>query len=377
MGGTTAIRQLASPGRLTWTLARPADDAAIRRLLRENPMGGSIQLTFEREPDYFQGAGLAGAEDQTVLVSFGDRLAAVGRCIRRPCWMDGEIRSVGYLSELRLDASARGRFEILRAGYRFFQQTQRDAPADFYFTSIASDNTRARRVLESGVRGLPRYEFLGELITLLIPVPRGARASAFRTVAATADRLPELLEMLNQQARRCQLAAVWTEPMLRALAHHGLPLESFRLVFDGDRIVACGALWDQRSFRQTVVRRYARPLALVRPFLNFAAFFFGTPRLPPAGTSLAQAFLSPLALAEGCEDLLPEMLPSFFPVAAGLALEFVTLALPSGDPRLPRLQRRYRPRLWPCRLYRVLWDGLSSAPLTKAQAAFLPDLGLL
>lgn len=371
------MRQLAPPKRTMCVLATPAEDAAIRRLLRENPMGGSIQLTFEREPDYFRGAGLAGAEDQTVLVSSLGQLAAVGRCTRRPCWVDGEIRSVGYLAELRLDASARGRFELLRAGYRFFQETQREAPADFYFTSIASDNARARRVLESGARGLPRYDFLGELTTLLIPVSRRVGAPALRSVAATPDNLPELLEMLNQQARRHQLAAVWTEPMLRALADRDLPAVRLRLVFDGRRAVACGALWDQRSFRQTVVRGYARALALARPFLNFAAFLFGAPRLPPTGAALAQASLSPLALAEGCEEMLPEIVASFFPLAAKSALEFVTLGLPSDDPRLARLRRRFGARAWPCRLYRVSWEGLSSAPFTKVRAVFLPDLGLL
>ena len=37
----------------TLRLATPADEAFLRRLLRDNPMPGSISLTYEREPDYF------------------------------------------------------------------------------------------------------------------------------------------------------------------------------------------------------------------------------------------------------------------------------------------------------------------------------------
>ena len=51
----------------TFRLATQADNAALLRLLRDNPMPGSISLTFEREPDYFIAAGLDGSLSQTVV----------------------------------------------------------------------------------------------------------------------------------------------------------------------------------------------------------------------------------------------------------------------------------------------------------------------
>ena len=69
MAGTTLDRQLTTvhTGRLPFALATPADDADIRRLLRENPMPGQITLTLEREPDYFADADLPGTEKQTII----------------------------------------------------------------------------------------------------------------------------------------------------------------------------------------------------------------------------------------------------------------------------------------------------------------------
>src|SRR5678815_1225802 len=104
MAGSSRIGQLKS--RVDCALARPEDDEVIRRLLRDNAMGGAIRLTFEREPNYFYGAHLAGGHDQTILVSDAGNLVAVGRCTRRICWVNGEPRSTGYLAELRLDQSA-------------------------------------------------------------------------------------------------------------------------------------------------------------------------------------------------------------------------------------------------------------------------------
>ena len=45
----------------TLRLAALTDEAALRRMLRENPMPGAISLTFEREPDYFAAAGVDGS----------------------------------------------------------------------------------------------------------------------------------------------------------------------------------------------------------------------------------------------------------------------------------------------------------------------------
>ena len=355
-------------------VAEKSDDAEIRRLLRETPMTGAVRVGFEREPDYFAGENAAGGEDATIVAVENERLVCMGRCMTRECWVDGRATRTGYLAELRLDAAARGRFGILRAGYGFFHALQRDAPADIYFTSIAADNERARRLLERGARGLPRYEFLAELDTLLVAVPRRPRATKLRVESATPERIPDLLRVLNGHGRRHQLAAVWTAENLRALEVQGLPLERFLLALDGGEVVACGALWDRRAVRQTVIHGYARMLAIARPFVNAAGRILGTPRLPRAGSVLAHAFLSPLALAVGAEVLLPDFIKAFFPPAARLGLEFLTLALPATDARLPALRRRFSTRTWRSRLYRVDWP---EQPAMKLEGAFLPDVALL
>ncbi len=370
MAGTAAARELST----RFAVATRADDAAIRRLLRENPMRGAVSVGIEREPDYFRGADLAGGEDQTIVARDGARLVCMGRCTRRECWVDGAARRVGYLAELRLDAAARGRFGILRDGYGFFHALQRDDPADLYFTSIAADNDRARRLLENGARGLPAYAFLAELDTLLVAVPRRPRAGRLSVEAATPERVPDLLRVLNGHGRRHQLAAVWTAERLRALAQHGLPLERFLLALNGGQVVACGALWDQRGFRQTVIRGYSRALAVARPFVNLASRILGTPRLPHCGSVLAHAFLSPLAFAEGAEAMLPDFIAEFFPLATRVGVEFLTLALPTNEPRLPALRRRFSTRTWRSRLYRVAWPAQASHDLS---GTFLPEVALL
>jgi hypothetical protein len=372
MAGTAPDCELNRGVRLA--TANGTHDADIRRLLRDNPMHGAVNITFEREPDYFRGVGLAGSEDQTIVAYENERLVCMGRCTQRDCWVNEQVTRTGYLVELRLDHHAQRRFAIVRDGYRFFHEQQ---DAALHFTSVAADNERARRLLERGVRGMPAYDFLGELVTLLIAVPRYPRPPKLRVEPANGTQLAAIVELLNRHGQRHQLAAVWSEENLHALAGHGLPLQNFLVARDGEQVIACGALWDQRSFRQTRIHNYAGALGLARPWLNVVRRLLGHPSLPPPGTVLAQGFLSPLALADGMEDFLPELVESFLPLAAASQVEWLTLALPAGDARLAALRRRFSTRSWPSRLYRVRWSGQPEFEFKPASARFLPDVALL
>ncbi len=347
--------------RVRCAVATAADDPAIRRLLRENPTPGSVSLTFEREPNYFLGTNLAGNEDQTILVFDADHLACVGRCSFRQRWVAGVSRRVGYLAELRLDSVPNGRFDLLRRGYQFFARLQREHPADIYFTSIAADNARARRFLESRTRGLPTYSFQSEFTTLLIPLPRRPRIATLSITPAAPEHVPDLLSLFKAHGHRHDLAVKWSEP----------PPGDLLLAFDRQRLIAAGSLWDQRPFRQTVIRNYSSALRLARPAINLLGRFG---RIPPVGTTLNHAFLSPLAFAADHESLLPDFVAAMLPLAARRGLDFLTLGLPSNDPRIAPLRRRFTPRLYRSRIYQVSWND---AKLTPIPTASFPEVSLL
>ena len=355
---------------IRFALATAADDAPIRRLLRENPLRGAITVSFEREPEYFRGSTLAGGSERTVVAFEDDRLVCMGRCTVRPCWLNGEIRRVGYLGELRLDVRARRRTRLLRGGYEFFHATQRSAPADFYFTSIAADNARARRVLERGIPGLPRYDFLAELTTLLIPTSRCRRHGALEPAAPA-----EISDFLNICGQRVHLAAVWGADRLALLTRQDLLPELFLVHRRGGTIVAGGAIWDQRGFRQTVVRGYAPALRFARPLLNAFAGIAGGPKLPPRGAVVAHAFLSPFAVEAVNDSELRDVVDEFGWAAAQRGIEFLITSFPSDHPHVNTLRRMYWCRAYVTRLYRVTWPGDNI--VTPDTRPFMPDVAFL
>ena len=385
MVGTTLDGQLnAAPRRpagVRFAVATEADEAGIRQLLRMHPLRGAISVSFEREPDYFAGAGIGGAHDETIVAYEGPELICMGRCSTRPCWVNGRERRVGYLGELRLAACAQGRFDVLRGGYRFFRQLHVTQPAELYFTSIAADNHRARQLLERGLPGLPRYEFVAELTTLLIATdaPRRSRGRALEPATAA-----ELADFFNQVNSRHALGAVWSAERLRSLATHDLPLSEFGVIRERGEIVAAAALWDQRRFRQTVIRGYSSSLARLRPMLNLLAPVFSQTRLPAPGAVLAQACASPLAVAPGQDDLLVPLIDELRVRAAERGIEYLavlptSVRAPSHPPPThspaARLRDAFRCRNYVTRLYQVCWPGDAGVALDNRPVN--PDLGFL
>lgn len=392
MAGAILDRELTAPqrGRVRFALARSSDDAAIRRLLRANPMRGDISLTFEREPEYFLGDNLTGSDDRTIVAFENERLVCMGRCSVRSRFLNGQVRRVGYLGELRLDASVAGRFDILRRGYRFFRELYADDPPDAWLTSVAADNDRSRRFLERNLRGMPRYDFLGEFVTALIAVPRRARAidrlqansrlrlnvQGLRVEAGSPALVPAMVRLLNACGARTHFTTEWSVDRLRSLERVGLKDSDWLAVREADDLVACAALWDQRNFRQTVLRGYSRRLGLARPLINALAAMGGTAGLPPVNTPLAHGFLSPLAVVPGREHLLPNVIALALARARARGLDFLTLGCPSEDPTMKPLRETFRCRDYRSRLYQVSWPETGSV-IALDKRSLAPEVALL
>jgi hypothetical protein len=379
--------------KLQFALATAADDADLRRLLRDHPMPGRISLSLEREPDYFADADLPGETKQTIVARDGGRVICAGSCVVRRRFVNGEPLRVGYLGGLRLDQRHAGRFDILRRGYEFLRELQTDDPAAFYFTSIAADNERARKFLERGLPGMPKYELIGEFVTCLMPVQNFRRSRRKETLSKnsksqvpnsesiqsllTSTPTNEIVARLNEHNRRCQLGPCWTAEELAALQPLGLRTQDFLFVGKGGKVAGAAALWDQRAFKQTVVRGYAPWLERARPVLNLFARFTGELRLPAVGKTVAHAFVSHLAVAEDDREAFIALVQELRGVAAQRGIEFLTIGFDANDPRLTTWRKHFRGREYRSRLYIVRWPGIGGAANELQARLLAPEVALL
>ncbi len=373
-------------------LAGPGDDGALRALLRENAMAGQIALCLEREPDYFAA--------NMSLALFGDDVAAIGEdpegipvgmygCARMPVYVNGNPQDAAYLHGLRISRSCpnRVRVRILRDG---FASIPRLVPGfdslPCRFTSIAAGNRNARRILESGVPGLPTYSFCGEMVTLVIATRAASRTRKRHPLLRRArpEDIPALAAFYNRYARDWQFAPQLREEWLkwlssppRSVSTHGLALEDFLLYEDensGGTLRAVFALWDQRHCKQTVVRGYRGPLRYLRRAYNLWAGLSGRVALPAPGSRLEQIFLAFAAFDLPPEETLACLRQGLF-LAAQKNAAAAVLGLSAAHPLLETIATALRAERYTTRIETVRWP--QDPPFALDSRPPQPEVALL
>jgi len=374
MAGAILNRQLtAHRSAVQFAVAEQKHDGEIRRLLRDNPTLGNISLSFTREPDYFADALGHFGDKQTIVATYGEKVICVGNCLTRTCFVNGQPKRVGYLGGLRLDASVSGQFSVLRRGYEFFRELQTEAPADFYFTSIAADNTRARHFLEAGINGMPKYEFIGEYITLVIPTNQ--KASAKKGAACVQDTA-EFLDFLNEHNSQFQFAPCWSEHEIAGLKAFGLDSNT-QAIESEDKLISCAKLWDQRLIKQTVIHSYSRSLRVARPIVNLVAPILQQPQLPAVGTTLSQAYISCLAYGPDYSHSSHELIGDLNTIAASKGIQFTVAGFAANNPTVHSLIRNLKCRQYRSRIYVVRWPDCGGTTNELDQRPIGPEVALL
>jgi hypothetical protein len=182
---------------------------------------------------------------------------------------------------------------------------------------------------------------------------------------------------LNEHSSRYQLASYWTGDDLLRLQAVGLRLDDLRVAREGNRIIACAALWDQRSFKQVVIRGYAGLFSWARPFLNLVSRISKGPQLPAIGATLPHAMVSHLAAPWDRPAVLVPLNKALYPIAHEKGIEFLTLGFAADDPLLATLRAGFACREYRSRLYTVSWPGMVTTPEALDDRLPFPDVALL
>ena len=363
-------------GGVSFALAGRVDEADVRRLLRENALGGAFEITLEREPDAF--ASLVPGERHAFIIARGSAGAAIGLCERivRQAYVNGAARALLYIGALRVARGHRSRIGVLRGGFQALQAlTELPGELPFALTSITSDNSKARRVLTAGLPGLPLYHPLGDFLTFALR-PQRARSPPCIAAATDAD-LPALALFLQAQNARFQFAPAWSAADLRGLGEAGLKPEHFLIARQRGAIAGCIAVWDQRACRQTVIRRYPPWLSRLRPLANLAAPLLGLPRLPAPGSALHQATLSHLAVANDDTPTFLALVAAALDAAARRGFGVAALGFAQARGWQAPLLKARRALTYRSSLFLAHWPEHAAAAAALDNRPPAPDLGLL
>ena len=350
-------------------------------MLRESPFPGSISLSLDREPDYFQAAAVEGEFSQTLLVrdTPTGRILGIGdRSVRR-LYVNGGVRPVGYFSGLRAAANVHhgmGVARLLSQGFEGQRELHKDGRASYYLMSIISDNQPALRLLKAKLPNFPHLHLYTRMLTFAIH-PTPARNKPHIIIErGTPEHIPAILNCLAEHGKRTQFAPYWTAETLFSARTPGLSVTDFFLALDGGRVAGCLALWDQQSFKQSVIRGYSGNVARFRWVINLLSRLGGWAWLPEPGTRLNHCFACFAAIDGDDVAVFKALLHALIHEAARRGYDFVMLGLPKGHPFVP-VARAYHPITYQSNIYLAAWeDGLADIAAVDSRPAGL-EIALL
>lgn len=366
-----------SAGGIVYRRAEPADDADLRAALRDNAMNSWVSLSLDREPSFFAAENLMGESVAVIARKEIPPYSAVGMysCAFLPAHVNGKPERVGYLGGLRVNAPYRRRPRIVKNGFASIPVlVPNRGTVPFWFTSVAHENYRARRLLEAGLDGMPKYRPEGVLETLAIATKQG-KARGLLQQAEPKD-VPGFADFFNRQAASYQFAPVLTEKWLHGLSNRkGLGLNDFWLVKDGQDVRGCMALWDQRAIKQTVARGYRFPLnALRRPY-NVWASATGRVKLPAPGQSLEHVYLAFMAFDARADDAAVDAVREGLVRARAKGAAAGVVGLSAANPLAGKLKASLRAHSYDTCIETVSWHD-QPAPSLDGRAA-QPEVALL
>lgn len=378
-------------GRFMFGLADHDDDGDVRRLLRESTMPGPIAVSLEREPSSVAAAAIEGDVHQTLVARDGDTGAIVGTASRsvRLAFVNRRPIRVGYLGQLRFDRrflagrSRRHLRELLEGGFAFCRDLHRQDDARLYLVSFVADNEAARRLLvRRPLTHAPRFLPAARLSTFAIPVSEPLSApevSGLRICPGSSDWLDEIAACLQRNLRRYQFAPVWTAGDLASpVRTRDLRPEDFSVAIEHGRVVGCIALWDQRGFKQVVVRGYSPLLRRSRWIANLATSWLGGTRLPAAGQAFQFGYLSHAAIDLDRGDVLAALMRSASLRARARGLDFVAIGFDDRHPFCHLVTREFPHRIYRSVLHVACWaDGESDARAITGAALVQPEVAIL
>jgi hypothetical protein len=309
--------------------AQAGDAAGILSLIESTSGGGALKLLYTRRPDP-----VASLRSESPDTSLGVIRGADGAvrfmesCVTRPYYIAGKAARVTYVCNLRKEKGALPGVNWMRELRAY--EGGRDEPA---FCSILADNRAAARLLcGRGHRSAPVLTPICGYHTMMFS-PKVLRARPgdgfFRMKQADSQ---ELFEFLRAESSGCSLAPVFGE----GCGLHGLGIGDFFGIREDGALAACGALWDQRSFRQYIVKSYRGAMRVLYSLRGPMAFF-GLPALPPPGAAADVRLITLMYSKGGDAALMKRLLGGLAAQAGGRTL---VLGLPDGDRWYPYFKKK-------------------------------------
>ena len=240
---------------LEYSLANEGDSHQLLELFEDMDFSGNISVLFTRRPNPYNSLMLEGNQVIIPIVrdSSNGIICAMGCCIIRKAFINGQIKNVGYLTGLKIRKEYKSKLYLIRDVYNYLYQETKDK-VDIYYSTILEDNKQAQKLLEKKRKNMPLYDFKGDYTVYFFAhsnLNRILKKTDYKRYKFEKGNINGLEEFYKNKLSNFNFSPIDT-------GLYGINSEDFYALRNesGDIIAAC-CLWDQREYKQYIVTKYS------------------------------------------------------------------------------------------------------------------------
>ena len=317
----------------------PLHEEGIQRLL-SIPVSGDIQISFERQPNYYKGSFIQTAKPEIYTCLDEGKVVGVFNIGTRMHYINGAPKEVAYFCDFRIDPEYQDTSLFYRTTKFVFEKDRLFSPYPA-ITVVFSDNKKLidiinRRKYRKNIT-VPVYHELFEIQSFLFrKVPKSFQNSKFEIRSARKEDIAELVEF-QKQNQEIPYSPYFDFTDLESPHYQGMGIENFILAKENDKIVGMIQLFDTSFFKQTRIQGYSLFYRLIKPIFNtLGPNLFGFPSLPRNGDTLDAIAIQNIIVSERRNDIFESLL--FQAVSSNLGKTFI-LCLDNDDPLYSSMKR--------------------------------------
>ena len=338
----------------------------ILQITESISLGTGLKLIFTARPSIFDALRALGDKSQVFGVFHNNSLAGFGAVTTQERYLNGLPKKICYLSTLRLLPAHRGK-GLTSKGFKFLKR--QPLGAHIFMASLINSSKLAFRILMQQRRDYPTFYPIGEIETRLIFLRKGNSNGKSPTIEVNSLKPSEsaaALQFLRSQGKHKHFFLRYT-----TLRNLNLSSKDYVAARQDGKIIGLCAIWDQRPFKQIIVKSYGlfAPVVALYNHLPFKT----TSNLPKSGEQLNLAYVSHLVVNNNNPDVLQAML-SHIEKNYSSKLPFLAIGLHSQDPLCAALAN-FRGIKYKSTLFIAAWDKKRLLKAEKLRhSLFYPEI---
>ena len=238
--------------------AREEDGKRILEIIESSSVKGKIELLYTRRPNAVVSYKKESTDTDIFTIKENNEIIGTVVNIVREAYINGIPKRLSYICGLKRDCNYTGNINWFKALKKYYR-----SDVDYYFCSIILDNDEIKKMLEKKRTRTVNTELLNKYRTyILSPYLSIKGKDKYTFKQATQNDEQDIINFLNEEGKQKELF-----PVIRSLNQFtDLSITDFYILYKGNEIMAVGALWNQTSYRQYIVKEYHRNIKICKNY---------------------------------------------------------------------------------------------------------------